>query len=216
MTPAADPSRRRFLHAGGLTLALGTVASACRGDDDEPPSAAPDRSTPTQDPERAVTDVALLNTALSLEALTFDAYQIAVDGGTLERGEVVDALSLFRQHHAERRDALRGVVEAAGGEPFTTANPVVKVLLVDPGLSSVTEERDLVRLCCDLELLCAQLYVHAATMLDAPELRSTVMGNGAVASRRATYLDLLGDLGDERLARYPTTNPLPADAIVPD
>lgn len=215
MTGDRDISRRRLLCSGGVTVALGTLVSACSGDDPAP-AAAPTTETPSEDPRRDVTDLALLNTALSLEVLAFDTYQVAVDGGMLQQREVADALARFQQHHAEHRDALVGVVEAAEGEPFTTANPVAKVTLVNPALAAVTEERDFVRLARDVEQICAQLYVHAASMLDAPELRSTVMAIGAVASRRATFLDLLGDLGSERLARYPTSNPLPSDAVVPD
>lgn len=216
MTSSTDPARRRFLHAGGMTLALGAVLAGCSGEDEPAPAAQPAPEDPTADPGEPATDTSLLNTALSLEVLAFDTYQAAVDGGLVERREVLDALTLFQQHHAQHRDALVALVAAAGGEPFQTANPVAKVTLVNPGFSEVAEERDLVGLVRDLEQICARLAVHVASIVEAPELRSAVMAMGAVAGRRATYLDLLGDLGSEQLARYPVTNPLPADAVVPD
>ena len=216
MTPVPDRTRRRLLRAGGTTLAFGALLAACSDEDEPAPAAQPTPEDRADDLSEPASDTALLNTALSLEVLAFDTYQVAVDGGLVERREVLDALTLFQQHHAAHRDALVALVEAAGAEPFVTANPVAKVTLVNPGLSEVAEERDLIGLVRDVEQICAQLAVHVASVVDTPELRSAVMGMGAVASRRAAHLDLLGDLGSEQLARYPTENPLPADAVVPD
>lgn len=217
MTDVPDLPRRQLLRTGGLTLTFAALVSACsRGDDEAAPTTSSTPQRRTEEQTRVASDLALLNTALSLEVLAFDTYQVAVDGGLLERREVVEALELFQQHHAEHRDALVAVVEGEDGKPFTTANPVAKVILVNPAISTMTSERDFVRVARDLEQICAQLAVHAASELETAELRSTVMGIGAVASRRATYLDLLGDLGSERPARFPTANPLPPDAVVPD
>lgn len=216
MTTVPDPTRRRLLRAGGTTLAFGALLTACSDGDEPTPAAQPTSEGREDDATEPPTDAALLNTALSLEVLAFDTYQVAVDGGLVERREVLDALTLFQQHHAAHRDALVALVEASGAEPFSTANPVAKVTLVNPGLSEVAEERDLIGLVRDLEQICAQLAVHITSIVDTAELRSAVMGMGAVASRRATHLDLLGDLGSEQVARYPTENPLPADAVVPD
>src|SRR3546814_3265114 len=128
---------------------------------------------------------------------------------------VIEAATLLQQHHVEHRATLTALVEAAEGEPFETANPVVKAALVDPSLVSVTVERDFVRLVHDLELACAQLYVHIATAVHDPGLRSAAMSIGAGASRPATVPDLLGDLGHTPVPTYATDNPLPSDAIVP-
>ena len=215
MSPDPDPTRRHLLRVGGLSLTLGALVAACSGEDDPTPAAEP-RQTTTTEPEPAASGTALLNTALSLAVLTFETYQVALDSGLVERREVADAFRLFQQHHGEHRGTLVATVESEGQEPFDTGNPVAKVAVVNPALASVAAERDLVRLLRDLEHLGAQLAVHAASALETPELRATIMGIGAVASRRAAYLDRLGDLGSEQLSVYPTSNPLPADAIVPD
>ena len=215
MTAVPDPARRRLLHVGGLTVALGTLVAACSGDDGPTPAGSSSRDAPVTEPEGGASDVALLNTALSLEVLAFDTYQLALDGGLVERREVADALALFQQHHAEHRATLFATVEADGQEPFDTANPVMKVVLVNPALDSLAAEADLVRLARDLEHLCTQLSVHVASQFDTPDRRSGIMRIGATASRRAAFLDLLGDLGSEQVARYPTSNPLPSDAVVP-
>lgn len=212
-------SRRDVLHLGGLLAAGGVLASACSSDDPPPvedTGGPADRTPSPVEPAGADIDVGLLNTVLSIEVLAIDTYQVAADFSLVERAEVVDVAARFQQHHREHRDVLIAAVEAAGGEPFTTANPVVKAALVDPSLVSVTQERDFLTLARDLEQAAAQLYVHATTQLSTVELRSTAMSIGAVTSRQATILDLLGDLGNERLAAYPTDNPLPSDAIVSD
>ena len=212
MNPIA---RRDLLRAGGATLALAAAVTACSSGDDEPAGA--DQAERTEDrSERRPSDLALLNTALSLEVLVFDMYQAGSDFGLVQSDRVLEAILLLQQHHAEHRDVLTALVEAAEGEPFTTANPVVKAALVDPTLLSVTAERDFVQLARDLEQSCAQLYVHVASSVRAPELRTTATSFGAAASRRAIVLDLLGDLGGERTAFVPAENPLPADAVVPD
>lgn len=206
-----------MLRLGALLVTGGALASACSSDDPPPVEGAGDAADRRPAPEEAVgpdVDVGLLNTALSIEVLAIDTYQVASDLSLVEQAEVVEAAALLQQHHRDHRDVLIAAVEAAGGEPFTTANPVVKAALVDPSLMSVTQERDFLTLARNLEHAAAQLYVHATTLLSTAELRSTAMSIGAVTSRHATVLDLLGDLGNERLAAYPTDNPLPSDAIV--
>src|SRR3546814_19524577 len=128
---------------------------------------------------------------------------------------VIEAATLLQQHHVEHRATLTALVEAAEGEPFETANPVVKAALVDPSLVSVTVERDFVRLVHDLELACAPPYVHIATAVNEPGLRSAALSLGSVDSRRATVLDLLRDLGHPQVAPSPPDTPLPSDALPP-
>ena len=205
-----------MLRAGGLTFALGALVAACSSGDDTPPEEAEEVETETEGPSSGSSDLALVNTALSLEVLVADTYQTGVDLALAQSDAILQAVTLLQQHHAEHRATLTFLVDASGGEPFTTANPVVKAGLVDPRLLSIATERDFVSLAHDLEQACAELYVHVATSVDAPELRAAVMAIGAVASRRASVLDLLGDLGNERAAVYSTDNPLPSDAVVPD
>ena len=211
----AVPSRREVLRIGGLGIAGASLLAACGDDDAAPP---PDTSPLDDDGEAEASspemDVVLANTAISLEILAVDAYQIIIESPLVETAAFVDAATLFRSHHAEHRDALVATVEAAGGTPFTTANPVVKAALVDPLVFAAAGEGDLIRLAYDLEQAAAQTYVYAATALSTPRLRSTVMTIGGIASRHATILDALGELGNEQPAFLPSTNPLPEDAMV--
>jgi len=218
------PTRRQVLRLGGLAIAGGAVLAACSssdGDGDDGAARPTGRSSSTTAPDATdrpgpELDLVLANTAISLEALAVGAYGTALASGLVERPPVRDALTMFQAHHAAHRDALVAVVEAAGEEPFTTPNPVVRAAFVDPRLASAAAEADLVRLAYDIEQAAAQTYVHATGSLSTVELRATSASIAAVEARHAAILDALGGLAGERPARYPTTNPLPADALVTD
>ena len=214
-----QPSRRELLRLGGATVAVSALIAACSSDGDPAapvPAAEPEEEqsedTPTEEADR---DLRLLNTALSLEVLIVDTYQAAFDRALIGDGAVTDTVARFQQHHREHSAVLTAAIEAAGAEPFTTPNPVVRVALVDPAMAAIAAERDFLRLGRALEQAAAQLHVHLTTVLDTQELRSTTMSIAGVAARHARILSLLGDLGYERVAFVPADNPLPADAVVP-
>ncbi|MFM7488875.1 MAG: hypothetical protein ACKO36_00880, partial [Actinomycetota bacterium] len=77
-------SRRRFLLAGGATVSLGALISACGGGGSKSGIArvglAPD---PAKLPTAEVTDVTLLRTATSLEYNAIFVYEAAKDAGYL-------------------------------------------------------------------------------------------------------------------------------------
>lgn len=212
------PTRRQVLRVGGIGIAGAAVLAACSEDGpaDQSPSTAPvdegdDDDEVVEDEGR---DVVLANTALSLEVLVIDTYRFVLDSELLTTSVLRDAAELFGQHHAEHRDALVAVVEAAGGQPFTTANAVVKAATVDPLLLAATSEGDVVRLAHDLEQAAAQTYVHAAAALSTAELRATAVRIAGVESRHAAVLDALGELSNSKPATYPAENPLPLEATV--
>lgn len=212
------PSRRQVLRIGGTALAGAAVLAACGGDDEDaaPPETPDDRDVATDDVETgADRDVVLVNTALSLEVLAVDTYQVLLESPLVTSAELLDVATVFQSHHAQHREALVPLVEAAGGEPFLTANPVVKAAFVDPQIFNAAAEPDLVSLAWDLEQAAAQTYVHAATALSTAAQRSTVMAISGVEARHAAILDRLAELGKEQQAIYPADSPLPSDAVVP-
>jgi hypothetical protein len=212
------PTRRQILRVGGIGLAGAAVLAACSEDDlgDQPPSTAPvdERDDDDEVIEDEGRDMVLANTAISLEVLVIDTYRFVLDSELLPTAVLREAVELFGQHHAEHRDALVAVVEAAGEEPFTTANPVVKAATVDPLLLAAASEGDVVRLAHDLELSAAQTYVHAAAALSTAELRATAVRIAGVESRHASVLDAVGQLSNSKPATYPAVNPLPIEAMV--
>jgi rubrerythrin len=210
------PSRRDVLRIGGLGIAGSALLAACGGDDGgdartDPSTKNAPAATDELDPGPE-TDRVLLNTALSLEVLAVDAYRRMGELGLVESASIRDAFAVFAAHHAEHRDVLAGVVQAAGVEPFLVPNPAVRVAFVDPALLGATVQGDLVRLAHDLERAAAQTYVHATGVLSTVEQRGQAMAIGAVEARHAAILDSLGELATEKPARYPTEYPLPQES----
>ncbi len=209
------PARRQFFRVGGLSIAGAALLAACGDDDDETSADVPDTAgTGDEGGSGGNMDIVLANTAISLEVLAVETYDIAVASGLVESAAIADAAVLFQSHHVDHRDALIATVEGAGATPFTQANAAVKSAVVDPAVSAATTEADIIKLAYDLELAAAQTYVFAATALSTPQLRSTIMTIGGVESRHATILDMAGALGNDKPAFFPSTNPLPEEAVI--
>ena len=170
-----------------------------------------------QAPSDTHVDIVLANTALSLELLAIDTYDVAERSGLLEDPTVASAAALFRVHHEAHRDALIGIVEAHGATPVTTPNAVAKSALVDAALAGAGSEADILHLVHDLEVAAAQLYVHGVGRMTTPELRSTAMTIGGIEARHAAVLGTLASF--ETAALFPTAfastaNPLPDGALI--
>lgn len=220
------PTRRQALRIGAATIGGAAVLAACGDDDGAPPGTTEggggepdgdlDDEVTTDGEDGGESDVVLANTALSLEVLAVDTYQVLLESELVETSALLDASTLFQSHHAQHREALIALVESMGAEPFTTANPVVRAAIVDPLVFAAAGENDLTRLVHDLEQAAAQTYVFAASTLSTADLRATAMSIGGVEARHAAILDLIAGLGRERPARYPADNPLPSDALVPE
>lgn len=211
------PGRRQFFKIGGATIAGGLLLAACGDDDDAAPTSG-DTSGSGGDGgdggDGGNMDIVLANTAISLEILAVDTYQVAIDSGLVTTQAVADAAGLFQAHHQEHADALAAVV---GDGAVTEANAAVKSALVDPAVQAAAAEADIIKLAFDLETAAAQTYVFAATALSTPELRSTIMTIGGVESRHATILGQVAMYDTATVfpnAFYASENPLPEGAVI--
>ena len=210
------PGRRQFFKIGGATIAGAALLAACGDDDDtaDAPTSGDgggDDDGGSDDPNM---DIVLANTAISLEILAVDTYQVAIDSGLVTTAAVGDAAGLFQQHHQEHADALKGVV---GDGAYDQANAAVKTALVDPAVEAAAGEGDIIKLAFDLETAAAQTYVFAAGALSTPELRSTIMTIGGVESRHATILGRVAEYEVSTVfpgAFYKSDNPLPEGAVI--
>lgn len=208
------PGRRQFFKIGGATIAGAALLAAC-GDDDDTAEAPTSGDGGGDDGDGGGNmDIVLANTAISLEILAVDTYQVAIDSGLVTTQAVADAAGLFQQHHQEHADALSGVV---GEGAVTEANAAVKTAMVDPAVEGASAEGDIIQLAFDLEMAAAQTYVFAAGALSTPELRSTIMTIGGVESRHATILGQVAMYETATVfpnAFYPSENPLPEGAVI--
>jgi len=210
--------RRHFLKATGLA-AIGVVAAACTSDK---PKASPGVTTTTQPTTTSSgaspSDVALIKTAASLEALAIQVYQRATGAALVKDTAVLDATTLFLMHHTAQQVALNDLLQTAEVSAVTTPNDVLDKAIFQPALAAATTQDDVVQLLLTLEEVLAQTYVYSADVLTKPEHRVLFM---SIAGTQARHRALLGfefaKRGVDEL--FPasfgkSSNPLPPDAIL--
>jgi len=174
--------RRRFLRVGGWTVAWAAVVVAC--DDAGVPSAR--RRGQRRDEGRAA-DATIIRTASSLEEVAVTVYRELLRSGVFSAAEVVERVTLFRDHHREHAALLRSLSEEVGGEPFTEPNPVV-LAGVQPRVDAVTGESAALQLVAEVETTLAETYQASVGELSAARLNQGVMAIGAAEARHAGLL----------------------------
>ena len=218
-----SPSRRSLFKIGGASilgaavLASGGLPVAAAGRQ-RPASTPPGSDAPAGDmgPEM---DLVLARTAASLEKLAIDTYGAAA--GLLTVQAVIDAATMFADHHQQHLDALNAVITGAGATAVTEPNAAVFDALIKPAVDAAAAESDplkaeaaAVTLAITLEEAATQTYCFAAGALSDPALRSTIMTIGGVEARHAATLRLagFGQAPDEVFVGgrsfFPGTNPL--------
>jgi hypothetical protein len=209
--------RRQFMKFGGVTV-LGAVA-ACTSDK---PKAAPGQPTTTEPTTTSSgaspSDVALLKTAASLEALAVGVYQRAAGAALIKNPATLDATTLFLAHHTTHQLTLNALLQAAEVAAVTTPNSVMDKAIFQPALAAAKTEDDIITLLFTLEEVIAQTYVYGADILTRPEHRVALM---TIAATQARHRALLGfaflqqsvdDLFPAAFSK--SSNPLPADALL--
>jgi hypothetical protein len=213
------PGRRQFLKIGGATVLGAAVLAAC-GSDSNDKSAATTTTTAASSSSSAgtVSDLTLAKTAASLEALAISAYQTAAGSGLVKDQAVLSAATLFMGHHTAHRDALNGVIQAAGAQPITAPNAALDKAILQPALAAAKTQDDVVKLAFTLEDAAAQTYVFATGALSKSDLRSTLMTIAGVEARHRALLGFLvqkQSLDDLFPASFfKADSPLPADALI--
>ena len=203
---------------GGITL-LGAAIAACTSDK---PKAVPGQTTttaPTTTSSGASpSDVALLRTAASLEALAVGVYQRAAGAALVKDPPTLDAVTLFLTHHTTHQLTLNALLQAAEVSAVTTPNGVMDKSIFQPALAAAKTQDDIITLLFTLEEVIAQTYVYSADVLTKPEHRVAVM---TIAATQARHRSLLGFAFAQQSVDdlFPTpfsksSNPLPADAIL--
>jgi hypothetical protein len=202
------PHRRQFLKIGGTTIIGAAVLAACGGNDNPPgagetgvtTASTSSTTAPPNTGESKDADIVLLRTAASLENLAVTTYAIVLgDSSTKLPTEinfdpaVVDAATLFRDHHRAHADALNAVLTGDGEQAYTKPNDYLMKNVVTPALSGLVSQDAVVRFARNLENIAAGTYAYAAGVLSTPSLRTTIMSIGGVESRHASALALVLD-----------------------
>ena len=200
------PHRRQFLKIGGATILGAAVLTACGEDEPEgagetgvtTASTTSTTAPPNEgDPDM---DLVLARTAASLENLAVLSYSVVLGESDVSLPAeidfdqaVVDAATLFRDHHQAHADAVNAVLTDAGEAAYTEPNPYLLESVVQPDLANLTNQDRVVGFARDLENIAAGTYAYAAGVLSTADLRKTIMSIGGVESRHATTLALVLD-----------------------
>lgn len=173
-------SRRRLLRVGGASVAAAAVFAACRvTGDDEVAGGEADRATPT--------DLEILRTASSLDHAAVVVYTTALDSELVTAAAVGETLERFRRDHREHAELFERATADAGGEPFTSPNPVV-VQSLEPALGALADEAAVLSLLFDLERVLTQTSQSVAGASSDRSFDVAVMSVGASEARHAAVL----------------------------
>ena len=124
------------------------------------------------------------------------AYQTAIDSGLVKTAAIADAAKLFQSQHKEHSASFQAATKAAGGEPFTMANPAV-LAAIKPMVDALKDEQGVVALAFELETAAAQSYQSYVGTFTDPKLNPAIMAVGGVEARHAAVLaQVLNSLGD--------------------
>jgi hypothetical protein len=210
--------RRQFLRFG-MMAALGAAIAACTK---SKPKAGPGETTTTQPTTTSSgaspSDIALLKTAASLEALAVGVYQRAAGAALVKDPVALDATTLFMAHHSAQLLALNNLLQVAEVSAVTAPNSLMDSAIFQPALAAAKSQDDTIELLFTLEEVIAQTYVYSADILTKPEHRLAVMTIAGTQARHRALLGLafaqqsIDELFPDAFSK--SSNPLPADAIL--
>jgi Ferritin-like domain len=214
------PSRRAFLTIGGVGVLSSAVLVGC-GQPKAPESIAQTGTTPLQPldttttaPGSPATDLILLRTSSSIEALAVAAYGKAIQSGALTTPNVKSAAQLFQSQHEDHLNLLKTITSDAGGEPYSDPNFYLQYEVVNPTLETAKTETDILALATILENTAAQTYNYAGGVMTTPTLRASLMSIGATEARHLTVLYIAQGLVPVPLSLASTAKAVTPDAYI--
>ena len=212
--------RRRFLQAGGGALLAAAIAACTKSKPKAQPGATTTTTstvTTTTAPGPTASDITLIRTAASLEALAVSVYQRAAAANLIKDPAALDATTLFLSHHMTHLQTMNTLLTATEQQAVSDPNPAIEKVF-KPALAAARTQDDMVELLFTLEDAIGQTYVYAAGLLSTPEHRTTIMTVAGVHARERALLGVVyghhdpADLFPSSFAR--NDNPLPPDALL--
>lgn len=179
-------SRRNMLRSSGALAATGVVLAACSSSS---PTVTRIGESPTtvKLADAAVTDIALLRTAMSVETMVSsmlgDASVIAIADP-----KVAPVIAAFAAGHIANLEEIRPLIAARGGNAYEETNTKLMQSYGQTALDLVKEGKvpaDALALAHALETLVAATYQYFVSLTVEPALRAGMMRIGVTASRRA-------------------------------
>src|SRR3954471_3405872 len=175
--------RRQFLGLSGAALVTVALAACTddKGDGNAQPTTTTQPTATTLGP--SPTDLALLKTAASLEALAVSVYQRGARTQLVPSATITDAMTTFQSHHTVQLQTLNGLLESAERPDVTAVNEALDGEIFQPALTAAKTSDDVVRMLLTLEDALTQLYSYAAPAAIKPEHRVAFVTIGGVQAR---------------------------------
>lgn len=195
-------SRRSMLRSGGAVLASGVVLAACGGAKGNPVTRIGEGGEPTVLPDGEVTDVVLLRTAQSVEAMIAE-----ILGGpavtSIVSSDVAPVIAAFAAAHRRHVTEIAPLVTARGAEPVDEPNSKLMTAYGNTIVTLLTDGKDpadVLTTTLGLETLMASTYQFSLSMTVEPALRAQMMTLAAQSSRRAAVTAQLINPGTSAFA----------------
>ncbi len=226
MTSNSRPTmnRRDLLKNGTLAISLGAIVAACGADragPTEPGKLGNEVLPPEPDRDTTVDDAVLLRTLQSLEHTAIDLHGRLLEMGAF--GSLATVAERFIADHEAHSDAVGELVGAAGGTPYTCANPFLVERAVDPILAAVDSSddqgRDALAIANAFESLLGASYQEVVPRITDASLRAEVMRIGGEEHRHAAAVALAVNPdpvnpemtgGDDESGEFPTPYAIPS------
>ena len=180
--------------------------------------------------DAAVTDIALLRTATSLEHNAIFVYEAAIDAGLLD-GDAAEIAKRFLADHKDHAAATAALTVDLGGKAYNEPNPRLQSIYVEPALALIVGDEakgiaptddpaaDVLALAYALETVAGATYQAYVPLLDDKALRAAAIGIGEQEARHAALLGvvlnptrLVSSFGLSVSAEYQEDTDVPAAA----
>lgn len=223
-------SRRRLFLAGGATISFAALVAACGGSESSGIARLGDAPEPNELVDAAVTDIALLRTATSLEHNAIFVYEAAIDAGLLD-GDAAEIAKRFLADHKDHAAATAALTVDLGGKAYNEPNPRLQSIYVEPALALIVGDEakgiaptddpaaDVLALAYALETVAGATYQAYVPLLDDKALRAAAIGIGEQEARHAALLGvvlnptrLVSSFGLSVSAEYQEDTDVPAAA----
>jgi Ferritin-like domain len=178
-----DVDRKRFLKMAGSAGAASFgafVIAACGSSKSSTSSSTAATATSTSSASATMTDIGILNYALTLEYLETEFYA-KVLAAKLFTGKVGALLTDFAREEKNHVEALKGAVEKMGGTPAANPN----------GKFPIENATQVAELAYTVENLGAAAYLGQAPLIQSPAVLATALAIHSVEGRHAASLGTL-------------------------
>jgi len=178
-----DVDRKRFLKMAGATGATSFgafVLAACGSSSKTTSTTAPTAAATSTSASATMTDIGILNYALTLEYLEREFYKKVIAAG-LFTGKVGALIKDFGSQEATHVEALKGAVQKMGGTPAANPN----------GKFPINTASQVANLAYEVENLGAAAYLGQAPLIQSPEVLAVALAIHSVEARHAASLGTL-------------------------